>query len=503
MDIQQVLDKYDYNSLNLHSLEQFKNDLNFIKNDKIKLSLITLLFKFQDYIPIKIRRQTNSFIYKAVVKMNGETKILFFKLKDAKFEKEDSIIIDIFNSILFNNVLVKAKYRKHFPLYVGSSYTYMKMGVRISSPFMPFEETSSIINIPVIWNYNNLINFSSIYSPYHTNNIRRLGTSSSNFIDSYMIIYEAINGNAIIDILEYGGDIEKKILIIKKFREFYEFLCKIGIKYGFIHNDLHLRNLIYDEETQSIKIIDFGRSSFNYKVANLENDRFLLEVKKIDLSYSNKEKIYEDVFNRGNPFFKSSSSINGNFLGILSDIISLSLSFYLNIDDLFNELKIGFSNLLELDRTSVKIKFTNDKEILIEYIRILMDFDKNFEEIDEDIKYSIRYLLDGLFLASLYFRYCGLKQKVYSYEKLIKIKIMSEYRILLVNQDKLDKFISHIIIFLSTNLNPDLIPILSKNFLFKKILEKIPERRGIISFIRSIGIRRGGIKKKIRRIKKY
>lgn len=81
-----------------------------------------------------------------------------------------------------------------------------------------------------------------------------------------------------------------------------------------------MRNLIYDEETESIKIIDFGRSSFNYKIANLENDRFLLEAKKFDLSYSNPEKIYEYVFNRGNPFLKSLSSINGNFLGIISDI---------------------------------------------------------------------------------------------------------------------------------------------------------------------------------------
>lgn len=67
------------------------------------------------------------------------------------------------------------------------------------------------------------------------------------------------------------------------------------------------------------------------------------------------------------------------------------------------------------------------------------------------------------FLASLYFRFCGLKQKIYDYDKLTKKNIMSEYRILLVNQNKLDGFISYIIKFLSRNLNPDLITIFSKN----------------------------------------
>lgn len=111
-------------------------------------------------------------------------------------KKEDSIIIDIFNSILFNKL---PKNIENIFLYIGSSYTYMKKGVRISSPLLPFQETSSIRrNIPINWNYNNLIDFLSTNSPYHKINIRRLGTSSSNFIESYMIFYEAINGNAII-----------------------------------------------------------------------------------------------------------------------------------------------------------------------------------------------------------------------------------------------------------------------------------------------------------------
>jgi len=97
MNIQEVLDRYDYKNLNLQILEQFKRDLNeFIQNDKIKLSLITLLFKFKEYnITSDIERHTNAYIYIADVKINDETKKLFFKLKDAELEKEDSIIIDI------------------------------------------------------------------------------------------------------------------------------------------------------------------------------------------------------------------------------------------------------------------------------------------------------------------------------------------------------------------------------------------------------------------------
>jgi len=363
----------------------------------------------------------------------------------------------------------------------------------------PFQETSLII--PRVWNYNDLINFSSILSPYHSNNIRYLETQSSKFIGSYMIVYEAINGSALIDILE-NGDIDKKKIITKKFREFYEFLCKIGINYGFIHNDLHLRNLIYDEETQSIKIIDFGRSSFNYKFANLENDDFLLEVKKLNLRGFDENNVYENVFKIANPFLKSYASINGNFLGILSEIISLSLSFYINIDELFNELKVNFSNLLELDRSSIKIKFTDDIKILKEYINILVEFDKNFQEVNEDIKYTIRYLLDGLFLTALYFKFCGLKKDVYTYDELTRKDIMSKYRILLINQSKLDNFISYVCNFLSKKVNLHFRFLLSKNYLLEKLLEVIKTGK-IHSFLRSIGVRRGGIQRRIRRIKKY
>jgi len=368
---------------------------------------------------------------------------------------------------------------------------------------LPFQDP---FLIPRTWNYNDLIDFSKIYSPYHQNNLRFIETESSFFIGSYMIVYEAIKGDALIDILD-SSDTIKKILITKKFREFYEFLCEIGIEYGFIHNDLHLRNLIYDENTQSIKIIDFGRSSFNNEYAILKNNDFLLEARKLNLRDFDENNVYESIFNKGNKFLKSYTSINGNFLGILSEIISLSLSFYINIEELFNDLKVNFSNLLELNITSVKIKFTHKKEILKEYLEILLKFDENFytkfREVDEDIKYTIRYLLDGLFLAALYFKFCGLKEGVYTYEKLTEKKIMSKYRILLIDQGKLDNFISYVCKFLST-VNPYFKPLLSKNYLLQKLSEEIKTKREIVkSFIRSIGFKRGGIQRRIRRIKKY
>jgi len=49
-----------------------------------------------------------------------------------------------------------------------------------------------------------------------------------------------------------------------KFINFYDFLIKIGTKYGFIHNDLHFGNIFYNLDIRELILIDYGRSSFKY-----------------------------------------------------------------------------------------------------------------------------------------------------------------------------------------------------------------------------------------------
>ena len=76
------------------------------------------------------------------------------------------------------------------------------------------------------------------------------------------------------------------LILTEKFKKFFNFLLKIGINYGFHHNDSHISNIIYDLEKQEIKLIDYGRSIFG-KFINEESDEInsylINEIDKLNL----------------------------------------------------------------------------------------------------------------------------------------------------------------------------------------------------------------------------
>ena len=99
------------------------------------------------------------------------------------------------------------------------------------------------------------------------NNINNI---PDNFKECYVYISDVVKGNA----KSYGSIIMKYInnstannlksvyIIINLMSIIYEFLESISLKYGYIHNDLHSGNILFDDiEIEMNKLIKIGKNA--------------------------------------------------------------------------------------------------------------------------------------------------------------------------------------------------------------------------------------------------
>ena len=74
----------------------------------------------------------------------------------------------------------------------------------------------------------------------------------TNFMDFENVYNEVMNN------LSYGEYFFKKVF------EFFDELISLSRKTKFVHNDLHMKNIIYDFNNQQLALLDFGRSYINF-----------------------------------------------------------------------------------------------------------------------------------------------------------------------------------------------------------------------------------------------
>lgn len=87
-------------------------------------------------------------------------------------------------------------------------------------------------------------------------------------------VSHAILGQSL-DQMAYTMDGEFLYRLPTCFPPFFEALMKLGLKYGFLHNDLHLGNVFYDRRSNSLRLIDYGRSYVHAMKQDAEVLRFL------------------------------------------------------------------------------------------------------------------------------------------------------------------------------------------------------------------------------------
>jgi hypothetical protein len=426
---------------------------------------------------------------------NGTSEELFIKIVNIQTNRNDFIIIDIISAILFQTVydLIKNETANRTPNIIDNYQLIDFVNV--------FKYSFSSYSTPTHWDYNKLL-----YEKY----LFPLGTCGNNY-DNFCNIYitNAINGKPVmlydlvaIKFLQNKTDITIKELINKYFRSIphlYNFIYYYGYHFGFIHNDLHCGNMLYDEYLDRLTMIDYGRNYFGffydnynfdlinncitnyYKILNYDN----LRIQKIN---NYKEMIDVLGYKNGLKSIVKTDDNKGYMTHIL-DIMTISITFYyylylMKIIDKNNNDKLKqIYNLIFLSydlndkskskqqhfmerKISINLRDTNIMKTYINtkyalYLKIIAD------PTNEDIIYY-SYIYDGLFFIALMFIFFGIKSDLL-YGTNGKYKLFrSAFQILktnsLVTQDSINNFMNYLKVIHKKY------PILSKiNTYFKKM----------------------------------
>jgi hypothetical protein len=397
-----------------------RNDL--LSSSYFNKSALTQLLKFESYTPTDngnlISASENCKFTIAEVKMEDETnnEKIFIKVVDYSSQTVnhimDLILFDVLNSIIFEKLLLLPEnqiYRNFIPKYKGSFVSYIKNN----------------------WNFNEL-NYKNSLSPYYYDNVL---TGRSPYYRNKGIVFmsesiDIVGVSRIFRKYDYDPTPENKqrmIEVIYKSSDLYEFIKYLGLTYGFMHNDLHMDNVVYDITNKRLVLIDFGRVSFKKYISTVNpewKDCLLSEYNKLnynELLRGIRINDYTDLFKNPDLFTeKTSIGTDGNYFGVIFDLMTYTCNFY--IRTLYFMYKIHrnkYDEFLKNFNLIMKTTFRNvdyllDHEVGIscpipidELVRNYVSVRTNYiSSIAEDeIKKHFTFLSEGLFYMSLYLHF--------------------------------------------------------------------------------------------------
>jgi hypothetical protein len=220
-------------------------------------------------------------------------------LSDVEERHIDCIIFDIINGLIF--LMLPRNDRKMFiSNFIDANYSYLtsindgdRWDYRL---LMDMRNPLSPLQLDVNKAYSEIyINDRYIYSTEAFKNCDSVGNIFYKIMMILLMKPERYNEEIIytytmnqtvirMNLNEMRGCYTLFMTMLLKLGEFYEFLENIAFKYNFLHNDLHMSNLLCktmdDNEGKmgDIKMIDFGRSSFGHFMnnPNIEIDRNIL-----------------------------------------------------------------------------------------------------------------------------------------------------------------------------------------------------------------------------------
>jgi len=421
-------------------IRSYKNkDLFFHK------SFMTLLLPFDNYIPYNngelITNSGNCNFTIADVSINSNPERIFIKIVDIPTAQYhvDHLLYDVIASIIFDYIFkIDKKYEKFIPEYRGCFPSYY------------FVDSSTI----GFWNYNDINDFTNQdKSPF---NYKTFLLNFSKQQKCLTVMYKAINDpiNLRDFFIKYiDSDKDKYLDVLKKSCKIYELLKDLGLNYGFMHNDLHLGNILYDETTTELKLIDFGRASFGKYIDEINDD--IINKIKVEYTKLNYDRLFRlDLFNsrynginsleeflyKDQRFFPYAYSIkltNNKYFGIILDLITFSLNIYLRticyfykhdnlfydqiFEPIFKKLIIitfntsNINDLLKNTYTSIDIpsNITSIATLIANYREVREFIDGQ----SPDLQPLLYMLAEGLFYTSLYIFFIkpssNIRQRIY------------------------------------------------------------------------------------------
>jgi hypothetical protein len=406
--------KYDYNKTN--ELYHFIIN-NFIKFVKIPIQLIPDIHFFTScfiYIfPWKFNNSfkpfNNGLLYKNSLNCkftlaNIENKNMFIKVVDVtnttgSRNPPDYIIMDIMNCILLEILYEKAKADFEMLLTINTvpdifnNYTLTDFVNKFETSFLSY-------STPSHWNYNELMNNKYVYDNFcQIIAPQQPITDYSNICHIY--ITNAINGKpeTLYSLYkQYMQDQQTFLTIfkyLKSLKHVYNYIYYMGFHFGFLHNDLHQGNLLFDTYIEKLTIIDYGRNYIGYFYDNqkIHIDNCVKNYYKIlnykDL-YPQKEipESYKDLINNfeyKNALRSIVKSSNNGYMTHILDIITLTLStlYYIYLLQNYNHFKN--QPTAEIQYTAIFLRLTN-----LIYFEKVIDRNEYDALKNKNIKISLR-----------------------------------------------------------------------------------------------------------------
>lgn len=314
---------------------------------------------------------TNADVVLGPIRQNIFFKVVSFDSQN-RFSRnpgyEDLLIYDVISALIVRHIRKMheanpslVQIQNISPIYFGSFLSYKRI----------------LPNRTEIWNYNDLL-YTNAVSPFSANNIRSNSTDTkciimmNQSIDHYSFnkVFTNFDSNRS-DIT----NINNVILALFDCTELYRFLEHLGLYYGFIHNDLHSGNIIYNKTTKKMMMIDLGRVSFKKFIDNDEpivNEHVKYEIAKLgyDTMYpgrnlSTYKNIYTDTSLFGHRISYTVPHNPSLYFGFVFDIITLTLNIYIKLLFSFEILNPVFTNLFKpLFQAIVSINYTSNNDLM-------------------------------------------------------------------------------------------------------------------------------------------
>ncbi len=416
-----LLSKFDFSNKTLKEfIDTYKTKQLPNNNDDFFLKSFKIFFlKFSSYIPdINFANgllKANSVNCQFTI-ANIDSEPSFIKVVDSAYNSDlilyDSVSGYIFNKIIRSDLLS----------------TYNSCVVEYKNSFLSYYYDN-------IWNYSNLILYDDDHNAfenrYNYDNILRYETRYKN---CYIYISNVVKGNAV----GYGNIIKRYInnlnreklinilTIIASMAIVYDFLELIGINYGYVHNDLHQGNILFDDIDNRLVIIDYGKNAFQYFSDNDDDELNTFinnEVYKLNLNSKfsdDTDLTYKKIIESNNFKCKVPSyKVNNKYLGIAFDIITLSLNIYKLIYDLNNQLQgknSGILHMITIFETLIKFHYCKIK-LRINYISIddlISIYEHGRQQLQSGLIINTLntclYIFDGLLLLALLLKHRNLNE---------------------------------------------------------------------------------------------
>jgi len=373
----------------------------------------------------------------ADVTLDRKSFTIFYKIvkyenqnRNITTERTDLLLYDVVNSIIIDKIIHKNnrniqyhndlnkffKLRNHFPRYNDSTLSFYKSDRQKS-----------------YWDYN-IIKYTNPISPHNFKTV--INNSPSLYKDKCMLIsYFAINmvsfEKVFINYRRHPANSLYTTIALRALLGYIPLinaLIYLGILYGFMHNDLHSGNIVFNLDTNNLMIIDFGRTSFKkYIDTPIEAINNCVEYNIHKLGYNDIYQSlplndYPSIYAQRQLFnYRLSISLEHDpsfYFGFIYDVITVTLHTYIKLLLFFEkEYSSMMTYIISYLNGIIYINYNNIRDNLIGDFKFTMSTSStidgvfnNYREckrrishyVSEDFRPLFNEITDNLLITALF-----------------------------------------------------------------------------------------------------